>query len=146
MKERMEFLAKELERANFLYYVQDSPEIPDFEYDAMLRELEELEAEFPQFKYEDSPTQMVGGAASKLFSEVVHTVKMESLQDVFNFDELKSTIQKREVFLKGINRSKTAHPGEYDVNEWFAGQRLDYRFSIARDIISDIYESEEIGD
>lgn len=66
----------------------------------------------------------------------------KSMEDE-NFDELKSTIQKREVFLKGINRSKTAHPGEYDVNEWFAGQRLDYRFSIARDIILDIYESED---
>ena len=66
----------------------------------------------------------------------------KSMEDE-NFDELKSLIRKREVFLKGINRSKTAHPGEYDVNEWFAGQRLDYRFSIARDIISDIYESEE---
>lgn len=66
----------------------------------------------------------------------------KSMEDE-NFDELKSTIQKREVFLKGINRSKTAHPGEYNVNEWFAGQRLDYRFSIARDIILDIYESED---
>lgn len=55
--------------------------------------------------------------------------------------ELKTIIQKREVDLKGINRSKTAHPGEYDVDEWFAGERLDYRFSIARDIIADIYES-----
>ena len=63
-----------------------------------------------------------------------------------DLDELKSIIQKREVFLKGINRSKTAHPGEYDVNEWFAGERLDYRFSIARDIIADIYESEAGGD
>lgn len=57
-------------------------------------------------------------------------------------EELKTIIQKREVDLKGINRSKTAHPGEYDVDEWFAGERLDYRFSIARDIIADIYESE----
>ena len=69
----------------------------------------------------------------------------KSMEDE-NIDELKSIIRKREVFLKGINRSKTAHPGEYDINEWFAGQRLDYRFSIARDIISDIYESEEISD
>ena len=63
-----------------------------------------------------------------------------------NLDELKSIIQKREVFLKGVNRSKTAHPGEYDFNEWFAGERLDYRFTIARNIVSDIYESEEDGD
>ena len=60
-------------------------------------------------------------------------------------EELKTIIQKREIDLKGINRSKTAHPGEYDVDEWFAGERLDYRFSIARDIIADIYESEGEG-
>lgn len=63
-----------------------------------------------------------------------------------DIDELKTIIQRREVFLKGINRSKTAHPGEYDANEWFAGERLDYRFSIARDIVADIYKSEEDGD
>ncbi len=60
-------------------------------------------------------------------------------------EKLKTIIQKREVDLKGINRSKTAHPGEYNVDEWFAGERLDYRFSIARDIIADIYESEGEG-
>lgn len=59
--------------------------------------------------------------------------------------ELKTIIQKREVDLKGINRSKTVHPGEYDVDEWFAGERLDYRFSIARNIIADIYESSGEG-
>ena len=63
-----------------------------------------------------------------------------------NLEELKNLIQKREVLLKGINRSKTAHPGEYDANEWFAGERLDYRFSIARAIVTDIYESEADGD
>lgn len=63
-----------------------------------------------------------------------------------DFEELKNIIQNREIFLKGVNRSKTAHPGEYDTNEWFAGKRLDYRFSIAKDIIADIYQSEEHGD
>ena len=48
-KERIEFLTKELERHNFLYYVQDSPEIPDYEYDAMLRELETMEKRYPEF-------------------------------------------------------------------------------------------------
>lgn len=62
-----------------------------------------------------------------------------------DFEELKNIIQNREIFLKGVNRSKTAHPGEYDINEWFAGKRLDYRFSIAKDIIADIYQSEEHG-
>lgn len=79
---------------NRKYYIEDSPEIEDFEYDAMLRELEDLEAAFPQFLKEDSPTQTVGGAALRLFDEVVHSVKMESLQDVFNFDELRSFAKK----------------------------------------------------
>ena len=94
IEKRIKELSDSLKYHNRKYYIEDSPEISDFEYDAMLRELEDLEAEFPQFKYEDSPTQMVGGAASKLFSEVVHTVKMESLQDVFNFDELRTFLSK----------------------------------------------------
>lgn len=87
---RINELSEALKYHNRKYYIEDSPEIEDFEYDAMLRELEDLENKFPQFKAEDSPTQLVGGAALKLFSPVEHTVKMESLQDVFNFDELRS--------------------------------------------------------
>ncbi len=93
-EKRIKELSDILKYHNRKYYIEDSPEISDFEYDAMLRELEDLENDFPQFKYEDSPTQMVGGAASKLFTEVVHSVKMESLQDVFNFDELRSFLSK----------------------------------------------------
>ncbi len=89
-KERIEQLSKELKYHNRKYYIEDSPEIEDFQYDAMLRELEDLEKEFPEFLKEDSPTQNVGGAALRLFSPVEHSVKMESLQDVFNFDELRS--------------------------------------------------------
>ena len=89
MKDRMEFLTKELERANFLYYVQDSPEIPDFEYDAMLRELEDLEKAYPQFASPLSPTKRVGGVTLSQFEKVEHAVPLESLQDVFSFDELR---------------------------------------------------------
>ncbi len=98
---RIKELVNVLKYHNRKYYIEDAPEIEDFEYDALLRELENLEEEFPEFKAEDSPTQMVGGAALKLFSEVVHTVKMESLQDVFSFDELRAFISK-------IDLSKTA--------------------------------------
>ena len=63
-----------------------------------------------------------------------------------DLDELERVICNREIFLKGPNRSKTAHPGEYDTDRWFVGDRLDYRFTIARTIVSDIYESEEDGD
>lgn len=89
-EKRIKDLSDTLKYHNKKYYIEDSPEIEDFEYDAMLRELEDLEREFPQFLKEDSPTQTVGGAALRLFSEVTHRVKMESLQDVFNFDELRA--------------------------------------------------------
>lgn len=89
-EERITYLSEQLKYHNKKYYIEDAPEIEDYQYDAMLRELEDLEKEFPQFLKEDSPTQTVGGAANRLFSEVVHTVKMESLQDVFNFDELRT--------------------------------------------------------
>ena len=87
---RIKELSEILKYHNRKYYIEDAPEIEDFEYDAMLRELEDFEAEFPEFKKEDSPTQTVGGAALRLFTPVYHRVKMESLQDVFNFDELRA--------------------------------------------------------
>lgn len=93
-KLRIKELSDTLKYHNRKYYIEDSPEIEDFEYDRMLRELENLESEFPQFKTEDSPTQNVGGAVSRLFSEVEHKVKMESLQDVFSFDEFRSFAEK----------------------------------------------------
>lgn len=83
-------LRRELERANFLYYVKDAPEISDFEYDALLRRLEELEAAHPEYASPDSPTQHVGGYALNTFAQVHHQVPLESLQDVFSFDELRA--------------------------------------------------------
>ena len=71
------------------YYVEDSPEISDFEYDKMLRELEILEEEHPEFLSPLSPTQRVGGAPLDKFTQVRHEVPMESLQDAFSFEELR---------------------------------------------------------
>ena len=87
-KERMQWLTQELERHNHLYYVLDRPEIPDFEYDAMLRELENLEKEHPELASPLSPTRRVGGAVLSQFEKVEHAVPLESLQDVFSFEEL----------------------------------------------------------
>lgn len=98
---RIKELSEILKYHNRKYYIEDSPEIEDFEYDAMLRELENLEAQFPEFLKEDSPTQNVGGAANRLFNPVTHSVKMESLQDVFNFEELRT-------FGSKIDLTKTA--------------------------------------
>ncbi len=72
------------------YYVDDDPQISDFEYDKALRELENIEHDFPSVLTVDSPTQRVGGMADNRFEEVVHAVPMESLQDAFSFDELRS--------------------------------------------------------
>lgn len=97
-KARAEVLAKELKYHNELYYNQDNPEISDFEYDAMLRELEKIEEEYPQLITADSPTQKVGGNAGLKFSPVVHNVPMESLHDSFSYDELRDFDRKvREV-------------------------------------------------
>lgn len=70
------------------YYDEDAPEITDYEYDMMMRELKEIEAEFPQLITSDSPTQRVGGTASEKFAPVVHSVRMESLLDAFSTEEL----------------------------------------------------------
>lgn len=87
-KEQAEQLRRDLEQHNYNYYVLDRPTISDFEYDRMLRTLEDLEREHPELVTPDSPTQRVGGKALDSFDKVVHRVPLESLQDVFDFDEL----------------------------------------------------------
>ena len=91
---RIEELTKILSEANYLYYVQDNPSMPDFEYDRLLRELEELEAANPELVRPDSPTQRVGGEALSKFEKVTHPVPLMSLQDVFSPDELQEFIEK----------------------------------------------------
>ena len=88
-RKRAEELRVIIEKNNRLYYDQDAPELEDFEYDALNRELKQIEAEYPELVTASSPTQHVGGTASSKFSKVTHAVKMESLQDAFSFDELR---------------------------------------------------------
>ena len=87
-------LTRELIEAGHRYYVLDDPTMPDFEYDQKLRHLEELEAAYPQFAQPDSPTQRVGGEAVSEFRPVRHQVPLESLQDVFSFEELREFDQR----------------------------------------------------
>ena len=95
---RIKELTEQLEYHNNLYYNMDEPEISDFEYDKMLRELENLEEQFPSLKSPLSPTNRVGGSAGEKFSPVTHTVVMESLHDSFSHDELRDFDRKvREV-------------------------------------------------
>ena len=88
-RRRVQELRPIIEYNNKLYYDQDAPELEDFEYDALTRELKALEAEYPQLVDSNSPTQKVGGTPSGKFEKVIHAVKMESLQDVFSLDELR---------------------------------------------------------
>lgn len=91
-KAEIEKLREELTRHSKAYYDKDAPVISDFEYDAMMRSLIELEEEYPELKTADSPTQRVGGKPSPQFSSVRHAVPLESLNDVFSFEELDSYI------------------------------------------------------
>lgn len=87
-EKRIVELRRELERHNKLYYVYDSPEITDYEYDMLMQELKALESEYPELITPDSPTQRVGGEALTQFEQVTHQVPLESLTDVFSYDEL----------------------------------------------------------
>ena len=93
-KERIGQLTELLKEANYRYYVLDDPTMPDFEYDMLLRELEELERANPDLALPDSPTRRVGGEALSQFEKVVHPVPLMSLQDVFSMEELGEFLNK----------------------------------------------------
>jgi len=93
-KQRALELKQLLTQANYQYYVLDDPQMPDFEYDRLLRELEELEARHPELITADSPTQRVGGQALSQFEKVEHPVPLMSLQDVFSPEELEEFLEK----------------------------------------------------
>ena len=93
-KQRIEELTALLTEANYRYYVLDDPNMLDFEYDRLLRELEELESANPALIRPDSPTQRVGGAPLSQFQKVEHPVPLNSLQDVFSLEELDDFLDK----------------------------------------------------
>lgn len=86
--EKIQKLRRELTYHARLYYVYDAPEISDYDYDMMFDTLKRLEAENPEFFDPESPTQRVGGKALDKFSKVTHTARMDSLSDVFSYEEL----------------------------------------------------------
>ena len=88
-KEEIAALSAQLEEANYRYYVLDDPTLPDYEYDRLMRRLEELEAAHPEYASPTSPTRRVGGQALSQFEKYEHPVPLKSLQDVFSFDELR---------------------------------------------------------
>lgn len=92
-------LRKTLEYHSKLYYINDAPEISDYEYDMLFRELVTLEEAYPELKTPDSPTMRVGGAALDKFEKVTHTVRMGSLSDVFSYEEIEDFVRKTEAAL-----------------------------------------------
>ncbi|MEG2258979.1 MAG: NAD-dependent DNA ligase LigA, partial [Oscillospiraceae bacterium] len=93
-KNRINELRNQLEYHSKLYYEQDNPSISDYDYDMLLKELNELEAAFPQLKSEDSPTEHVGGSAAAKFSKITHTIKMESLQNAFSHEDIADFVRR----------------------------------------------------
>ena len=93
-KQRIDALVEQLKEANYRYYVLDDPQMLDFEYDHLLRELEELEKVNPELLRADSPTQRVGGQVMSQFEKVEHPVPLQSLQDVFSTEELTEFLDK----------------------------------------------------
>ncbi len=87
------------------YYMDDSPEISDYEFDALMQELMKLESENPEFDDDSSPSKKVGGAASEKFEKVKHVVPMGSLTDVFSKEELFAFIDKTTKSLDGVDES-----------------------------------------
>ena len=95
-RQEMKALRDELNAHGYRYYVLDDPTISDYEYDHKLRRLEDLEREHPEEITSDSPTQRVGGPALKEFQQVEHAVPLESLQDVFDGDEVREFLARVE--------------------------------------------------
>ncbi len=96
---RIEALREKINYHARLYYEKDAPEIPDDEYDAMFRELGDLERAYPEFDSPTSPTKRVGGKASEKFGKVTHRVRMDSLTDVFSEDELCDFLRRTDALL-----------------------------------------------
>ena len=88
-QKRLEALREQIRYHSRKYYTEDDPEISDFEYDQLYRQLETLEAEFPGLVTEDSPTRKIGGAVYNTFAPVTHLVPLESLHDSFSQEELR---------------------------------------------------------
>src|SRR5690606_13442446 len=90
VRAQVERLRQEIEYHNYRYYVLDDPEISDAQFDRLMRELERLEAEYPELVTPDSPTQRVGAPPSEAFATVVHRVPMLSLANAFSPEELRA--------------------------------------------------------
>ncbi|MBV8519178.1 MAG: NAD-dependent DNA ligase LigA [Acidobacteria bacterium] len=113
VKQDIERLRKELERHNRLYYLDATPEISDFEFDQLLRRLDELEKAHPQYDDPNSPTKRVGGAPIDSFPTVVHEPPMLSIENAYTLDELREW---HERVLRGLGRETVEYEAELKID------------------------------
>jgi len=104
--QRAEQLREEIRRHNRLYYVHAQPEVSDAEYDQLLKELEQIEADHPELNTQDSPTQRVGGEPIEGFETVAHTLPMQSIDNTYSQDELKAWYDRTVKALEKHNKQK----------------------------------------
>ncbi len=126
---RIEALRAEIRHHNDRYYRQDAPEIPDVEYDMLVRELQRLEAEHPELVTDDSPTRTVGDAPSTAFAPVTHTVPMMSLDNAFDRDELQGWADR---VARGLDLDSAAAPVGYTCELKIDGVACSLRYEDGR--------------
>ncbi|MEG1501841.1 MAG: NAD-dependent DNA ligase LigA [Synergistaceae bacterium] len=110
LKEKIKLLREEISYHSKLYYDNDSPEITDFQYDLLVRELQNLEKENPEFQDNNSPTNRIGGGVREQFSKVSHLIPMMSLENALNRDELSSFYKKLSVVTLDVNIPVVCEP------------------------------------
>ena len=110
LKKRAEELRAELNRHARLYYEDDAPEISDFQYDELMRELQDIEQKYPELAEPDSPTQRIGGAPREGFVKVAHAEPMMSLENALNRDELADFYTKLGESLSDANPAVLCEP------------------------------------
>lgn len=122
IKKEMDELSEKLRYHSIKYYIEDSPEISDYEYDMMFERLKTLETEYPEFAKADSPTRLVGGKALDKFEKSEHIVPLKSLSDVFSYDQLRD-------YLSGVEKELGYFP-EFSVEDKIDGLSvaLEYRY------------------
>lgn len=115
-KKRIEDLRKTVEYHANKYYNEDKPEISDFEYDMLMVELKNLEKQYPEFISSESLTQKVGGKVKEGFKKVEHDVPLQSLQDVFSFDEVREFLNRIEKQAEENNISEVKYVVETKID------------------------------
>lgn len=126
---RAKFLRREIARADIAYYVEDAPSITDAEYDKLFRELQSIEAQYPNLLILDSPTQRVGGSVRKDFGSVQHRVPMLSLNNAFNEQEVIAFDRR---VRESLDLEKKEDLVEYSAELKFDGLAINLRYEEGR--------------